>query len=175
MVFEIREACLADAELIADISRQTFYDTFAEHNTKADMDMFLNEQFTKEALMAEVGKPENIFLLAYDEDNVAGYVRLIDNSTHDELPYVSTLEIARIYVLTPYIGKGAGHALMQACIHKAERMHKQILWLGVWEHNQRAIDFYTKYGFEKFSDHSFTLGNDIQNDWLMKYKVKNQK
>jgi ribosomal protein S18 acetylase RimI-like enzyme len=37
----------------------------------------------------------------------------------------------------------------------------------VWEHNQRAIDFYTRWGFEKFGDIDFLLGNDLQNDWMM--------
>ena len=44
-------AAKKDAELIADISRQTFYDTFAEHNTKEDMDKFMSEQFTRGRLM----------------------------------------------------------------------------------------------------------------------------
>ena len=72
----IRFATIADAPLIADMSRQTFYDTFAAHNTKEDMDKFMNEQFTKEALMNEVGKEGNTFLLAYGGEEPLGYVRM---------------------------------------------------------------------------------------------------
>ena len=36
-----------DAATIADLSRRTFYDTFAPHNTPENMDMFLNTQFTR--------------------------------------------------------------------------------------------------------------------------------
>ena len=50
----VRIATISDAELIADMSRQTFYDSFATFNSKEDMDKFLNEQFTKEALIKEV-------------------------------------------------------------------------------------------------------------------------
>jgi len=49
---------------------------------------------------------------------------------------------------------------------------KEIVWLGVWEKNNRAISFYKKWGFEKFGEHSFTLGDDIQNDWLMKKELE---
>ena len=52
----IKEATAADAALIADLSRQTFYDSFAADNTKADMDKFLNETFTREKLIEEVGR-----------------------------------------------------------------------------------------------------------------------
>ena len=38
----------------------------------------------------------------------------------------------------------------------------------MWEKNQRAIDFYKAFGFEKFDETRFLLGKDIQNDWLMK-------
>lgn len=72
----IRLAMQEDAELIADLSRQTFIDTFAPQNTKEDMDLFMNERFTKEALMKEVGAEENIFLLAFINDVVAGYARM---------------------------------------------------------------------------------------------------
>jgi hypothetical protein len=69
----VREATVADAEILADLSRETFYETFAADNTKEDMDKFMNEQFTREALMKEVGAEENFFLLAFADDEVAGY------------------------------------------------------------------------------------------------------
>lgn len=57
----IRIASKDDAELIADLSRDTFYETFIKQNSKVNMDKFMNEQFTKKALMEEVGSPNNIF------------------------------------------------------------------------------------------------------------------
>jgi diamine N-acetyltransferase len=164
----IRYATIDDAEMIADISRQTFYDTFASENTAGDMDKFMNEKFTKEALMKEVGAPGNIFFMAVDDDKVLGYVRMRDNQSIPELPGKNVIEIARIYAAANAIGKGIGKMLMQKCIDIAVEMKKEIIWLGVWEKNQRAIDFYTQWGFEKFGTHIFLLGDDPQTDWLMK-------
>ncbi len=59
----IRKATAADAGMIADLSRQTFYDSFAADNTPGDMDKFMNEQFTREILMAEVTAPDSIFFV----------------------------------------------------------------------------------------------------------------
>jgi ribosomal protein S18 acetylase RimI-like enzyme len=42
------------------------------------------------------------------------------------------------------------------------------MWLGVWEKNFRAQKFYEKWGFEKFSEHVFLMGDDPQIDWLLK-------
>jgi ribosomal protein S18 acetylase RimI-like enzyme len=167
----VRFATDIDAALIADLSRQTFYETFAADNTKEDMDRFMNEQFTKEALMKEVGAPGNIFLLAFDADIPVGYVRMRENNIPPELDDKNALEIARIYATTDSIGKGVGRALMEKCISIALELKKTTVWLGVWEKNERAIQFYTKWGFSKFADHDFVLGNDKQNDWLMKKKL----
>jgi diamine N-acetyltransferase len=168
---EIRFASGEDAALIADMSRQTFYETFAADNTKEDMDKFMNEQFTKEALMKEVGAPGNIFLLAFDAGTPVGYVRMRENNIPPELEDKNAMEIARIYATTNSIGKGVGRALMEKCIAIALELKKTTVWLGVWERNERAIRFYAKWGFEKFADHDFVLGNDRQNDWLMKKKL----
>ncbi len=170
-MLNIKMATNADAELIADMSRKTFYETFVSQNTKENMDKFMNESFTKEALMKEVGEPGNIFLLAYDEKEPAGYVRMRENNNPPELGNRNSIEIARIYAATNAIGKGVGKTLMQKCIEIAQEKKKDVLWLGVWEKNNRAIDFYIKWGFEKFSTHIFMLGDDPQTDWLMKKEL----
>ena len=167
----IRMATKEDGELIADMSRQTFYDTFAPYNSKQDMDKFMNEQFTRDMLIQEVGAPGNIFLLAYEGENPVGYARVRENNNPPSLGSSNAIEIARIYAVSSSIGKGIGKLLMQRCIDIAKEKETEFVWLGVWEKNQRAIDFYIKWGFEKFADHDFILGNDAQKDWLMKKKL----
>lgn len=171
MELTIRLATKKDAALIADLSRQTFYETFAATNTPQDMQKFLNLQFTKGRLMLEVGVPENIFLLAYHQNKVAGYVKLRDGRTPKQLQHIPALEIARLYAVTDMIGKGVGKLLMQTSIDIANEKGKQVVWLGVWEKNQRAIDFYYKWGFEKFGEQDFWLGDDLQRDWIMKKQL----
>jgi len=163
----IREGTITDAEMIADMSRQTFYETFIADNRKEDMDKFMNEQFTREALIREVGSPGNIFLLAYADEEPVGYARLRE----EEAEIANSIEVARLYADAKMIGKGVGKALMEACISTAISLGKQAIWLGVWEKNERAIKFYQKFGFEKFSEHDFLLGNDLQRDWLMQKEL----
>ncbi len=164
----IRYATIEDAEMIADLSRQTFYETFGFRNTKENMDMFMRSTFSKEILMDEVADPANIFILAMDAEKAVGYAKLktesFNSGVHGKLP----LEISRIYVLNTHLGAGIGPELMRKSIFTAKDMKCDVIWLGVWEKNPRAIAFYTKWGFEKFGEHPFQLGEDIQTDWLMK-------
>ncbi|HTQ66232.1 MAG TPA: GNAT family N-acetyltransferase [Puia sp.] len=168
----IRLADQKDAELIAEMSRQTFYDTFASVNTKENMDKFLREQFTKEKLMAEAGAPGNFFLLAYLNQEPQGYLHLKKSVNPEELQNLAAIEIGRIYAVQKAIGRGVGSSLMQAAIDFAQIKNEEVIWLGVWEHNQKAIKFYLKWGFEKFGEHLFMLGDDPQTDWLMKKNLR---
>lgn len=168
----IRYATAMDANLIADLSRKTFYDTFAAVNTKEDMDKFMNEQFSREGLIKEVNDGDGIFLLAFDGGEAVGYARLREGERRKEFMSQSSIEIARIYAKQTAIGKGVGNALMQECIRIAKEMNRTIIWLGVWGKNERAIAFYSKWGFVKFAEHDFILGNDVQVDWLMWRTVK---
>jgi diamine N-acetyltransferase len=167
-MINIRIATAEDADLIADLSRTTFYDSFARFNTKENMELFMNEQFTREKLLEEPGMPGNIFLLAFLDEELVAYARLRESANPPGLENVSVIELARIYAVKQVIGKGAGSALMKQCIELSIKNNKQVLWLGVWEHNHPAIDFYTRWGFEKFGEHEFILGTDVQTDWLMK-------
>jgi diamine N-acetyltransferase len=167
----IRLASKTDAILVATLSRETFYDAFAKDNTKENMELFMTESFTQEALEKEVEDGDGIFLLAYIKDRPAGYARLREENRENIMADVKAIEIARIYATQDSIGKGVGAALMQQCIQIAKEQKKEWIWLGVWSENQRAIAFYEKNGFYKFGEHTFMLGTDAQTDWLMKKQL----
>jgi diamine N-acetyltransferase len=64
-------------------------------------------------------------------------------------------------------GKGIAQDLMNAGIEEMRRHGSDVVWLGVWEHNPRAIAFYKKIGFIEVGDHVFPLGSDLQRDIVM--------
>ena len=131
----------------------------------------MKEQFSRELLISEVGVPSNTFLLAYLGPELAGYVKLRDGETPKELKGQKALEIARLYAAKEMIGKGIGKLLMHHSIQIAKGQKKDVIWLAVWTENDRAIKFYTQWGFEKFSHQLFLLGRDLQKDWLFKKAV----
>ena len=164
----IRFATEDDAELIAEISHRTFYETFAAQNSKENMDMHMAQYYAEEKIRAELKDPFSIFLLAYDDTRLAGYAKMNEHVKEESKELESPIEIERIYAVKEMIGKGVGKKLMEKCLAIANEKNKKTVWLGVWESNERAIEFYTHWGFEKFSEHNFPVGNDPQKDWLMK-------
>ena len=167
----IRTATIADAPILVQIGAQTFFETFAEQNSKEDMDKYLKETFALEKIISEIENRSFSFLLATDNNQIVGYAKLREDINGKYFKETNTFEIERIYVLKSHLSKGVGATLMQSSIDFAERLGFKIIWLGVWENNSRAINFYKRWGFKSFGTHVFILGNDPQTDILMKKEI----
>jgi diamine N-acetyltransferase len=165
--FVIRNAVTADVPLLQMLGRKTFSDTFADFNTAENMNMYLDKNFATDKINQELHEPAAEFMLIYDGDACAGFARIRKGNQTDGVAG-RAMEIERLYVVKEYIGKNVGALLMEECLRRAADGGFEVVWLGVWEHNARAIRFYEKFGFVKFSDHVFMLGDDAQTDWLMK-------
>lgn len=167
----ISEVGLEQVEELQFISRKTFYDSFSHENTEADMQKYLNEDLSLETLRSEILLPDSEFYFATVNQQVVGYLKLNTKQAQTDLIDQNSLEIQRIYVLKEYHGKSVGQALYQKALEIAFAKQVDFVWLGVWENNLRAIKFYEKNGFEVFGKHAFLLGNDLQEDLLMKRKM----
>ena len=60
---------------------------------------------------------------------------------------------------------------MNFALDFASEKKYEMMWLGVWEHNEKAKAFYKKFGFEDTGfNHLFPIGNTPQTDnWLIKF------
>ena len=164
----VRTCNAKDVDTLVSLGIKTFRDTFDEFNNADDMIRYINNTFTKKIIEQELKQPGTVFFLAFDGWEAVGYAKIRSSNAPPGLGETSTLEIERLYSHRHYIGKRVGHLLMQTCLAYARKKGVRTLWLGVWENNARAIAFYKKNGFSRFSEHAFMLGNDAQTDWLMK-------
>ena len=152
------------------ISRQTFIETFGAANTEEDMQKYLSVNLSLEQLKKEWQQAGTTFYLLGDEVEWFGYLKLNRGEAQTEF-FENTLEIERIYLLNDKKGKGWGYFMFQKALDVAKACKAEKLWLGVWEHNHKAIHFYEKLGMTVFGKHEFLLGNDVQTDLLMEWVV----
>ncbi|REC78446.1 GNAT family N-acetyltransferase [Chryseobacterium elymi] len=164
----INKAGIRDLETIQNIGRQTFSETFAESNSEEAMKTYLEESFSTEKVNSELTNPNSHFFIAWEEDIPVGYLKLNSGEAQTELKDETSLEIERIYVKKSHHGQKVGQLLYDQALETARSLNKSYLWLGVWEENLRALQFYRKNGFEEFGTHTFRLGNDDQTDLMMK-------
>jgi len=161
-----------DIYRLQQIGRQTFLETFSSVNTEENMKTYLEESFSMIKLKAELEDNNSEFYFAELNNNIIGYLKLNWGKSQTEIQDENTLEIERIYVLKDVYGKNIGQLLFQKAMDIAVQKKVNYVWLGVWEENLRAINFYKKNGFSEFSKHIFCLGNDEQTDIMMKLEMK---
>jgi len=167
----IIKATINDTEKLQKISRQTFLETFSAGNTDENMQKYLDESLSKTKLTTELDDQNAEFYFATLDDNVIGYLKINFGQSQTELQDDKALEIERIYVLNDYHGKAVGQILYDKAIQIARQKNADYIWLGVWEENHKAINFYRKNGFVEFDKHIFKLGYDEQTDIMMKLKL----
>lgn len=166
--FLIKECCLQDVENIKYISEKTFYETFADVNTKEDIEKYIKENLSFEQLESEFKNDGSKFFLVENNKKIVAYMKINFDKAQTEIAHPNSLEVQRIYVLQECKGKQIGKRLIHKAIEIGRKNNLNYIWLGVWEHNINAIKFYEKQGFRKFDSHIFKLGKDEQTDNLMK-------
>ncbi len=158
---------------LQEIGRQTFYETFSESNTEENMRNYLENGFSINKITTELNDENAEFYFAKIDQKVIGYLKLNFGQSQTELKDDKALEIERIYVLKEFHGQKVGQILYNKAIEIAKQKNADYVWLGVWEENPRAINFYKKNGFVEFDKHIFKLGEDEQTDIMMKLKLTN--
>lgn len=166
--FTMRPALPEDAAALAELAERCFCQTFAAANTPQNMDMHC-ARFYGEAMQAEeIADSELLTLLADCAGALIGFAQLrLATPPPFEVAALRPAELQRLYVDQSRHGRGVAQALLQAGLAAVTGRGCDLCWLGVWEHNPRAIAFYRKFGFATAGEHVFLLGEDPQRDLIM--------
>ncbi|AEI51613.1 GNAT family N-acetyltransferase [Runella slithyformis] len=167
----IRLAQRSDAQALCALMKQTFMDTYASFNTPENMQLHIASHFALAQIQTELQEEDVQYLVIEHWAELIGFAKLVQNHSAKGLEDKITVEVARIYVAKAYHGQRLGAQLMQDCLNRAKGLGAETVWLGVWEHNPKAIRFYEKMGFQRFGEHVFMLGTEVQNDFLLKKEV----
>ena len=173
MELELRKCALSDLENLVWISKKTFVSTFEKDNDPKDFKQYVEFAFNEKKIKDELLNPASHFYFVFEADQLIGYLKLNEAKAQTDVQDESSIELERIYVLKKHQGKRAGRWMLEKAIQWSRNQEGICyIWLGVWEHNTKAIQFYERNGFRKFSEHSFFIGKDEQIDWLMRLDFK---
>ncbi|HJT98951.1 MAG TPA: GNAT family N-acetyltransferase [Rhodanobacteraceae bacterium] len=164
----IRRGGAADAAALAVFASRTFVDTFGPHNTPEDLRSHLASAFGVEQQTRELVDPDTVTLLAEAGGALLAYAQLRRKALPACVTQERPVELHRFYVDRRAHGRGVAQRLM-ATVRETAASHfgAKHLWLGVWEHNPRAIAFYAKCGFADVGSHDFFVGADRQRDRIL--------
>lgn len=172
MEIQIRLVSLREVAELKALARTAFAQTFTDHNQPENVEKYLDESFTIEKLTEELNNKNSQFFFALVNNKPVGYLKVNVRDAQTELKDDGGMELQRIYVLQDFHGKSVGQALFEKAKSLAIEGGYPYLWLGVWEENHRALNFYRRNGFIPFDKHIFKMGDEEQTDWMMKLEFK---
>lgn len=168
MEITIRKCNDQDLDQLRALAVETFKNNYQHKNKPDNFKSYLEKAFNKARLLEELKDPQSDYFFVIHQDELIGYLKLNIDEAQTESKGPNALEIERIYILKTYQGKGLGRKLLNFTIEQCRDKNKQFIWLGVWENNPDAIQFYERCGMKKFGEHVFQLGDEAQTDYLMR-------
>jgi len=171
-MIEIIACTVADLSTLKQLALTTFVHSFGHQNTPENMAIYTRKAFSDENVLLELSNPDSQFYFAHYQGEAIGYLKVNFGPAQTDLKEASGMEIERIYIKASFQGQRIGAQLFDFAQQLANTKQMSYIWLGVWDQNQRAIQFYEKQGFTAFDTHAFYLGNDRQTDILMRKDLK---
>lgn len=133
-----------------------------------ELQKYLLETYSESNIAAELKRPSTTFVVAIEDDDLAGFMQLTHNASEPCIDDVkSKIQLQRLYVSEKHQGRGIGKELMARAEAEARALGIENIWLASWELNPKAERIYEKAGFEKVGSMKFMLGDAELKDWVM--------
>jgi ribosomal protein S18 acetylase RimI-like enzyme len=166
MMITYRDASPPDAAALDCIFDTSFCDTFAHLYRPEDLNAFLSgfgvadweEQLKDQAYAFRVGEADG---------EPVGYIKLGPMKLPVETDRRALL-LDQLYILKDHHGVGIAHGLMDWALAEARRRGAEELYLTVYVDNHRARRFYDRYGFEAVGRYDFMVGEQADQDIIMR-------
>ena len=164
-----RDATAADLPEIDRTFRDVFRETFEHLYRPEDLAAFF-AQFTPEAWQGEFNDPGYHFRIAEAYGEIAGFLKLGPSALPVETEK-RVIELRQIYIRNAFHGAGLAKALTDWAIGEARRQGFEELYLTVYVDNHRARRFYQRYGFEEIGPYAFMVGEQADEDIIMRLSL----
>lgn len=159
-MLNIRQATISDVGIISALGITTCYEAYFELDPSRDLADYCMNFFSLEQIKTEMEDANSTFLIAEFDEKAVGYAKLREGKKIECMRGKNAIEIQRIYILEKMKGKRIGAELVNRCIEIGKEKGYEMLWLGVWEKNLKAIKFYEKIGMKNVGITDFSDGKN---------------
>ncbi len=164
-----------DALDITELSRKTFIETYYEASNTNQIQVlkYIDAYLTLDVIKSELQDPQNLFYVAKKGIQSVGFLKLNGQHQPKGIPDKKCLRITKLYVLNEFHGLHIGKQFVDLSKDLAAKEQYQVLWLEVWQHNAKAIQFYQHAGFVVYETCMFDYFEEPEPDFLMRYDLYN--
>jgi ribosomal protein S18 acetylase RimI-like enzyme len=156
----IRNADLADVNLISTLAITTCYEAYFELDPSHDLANYCINFYSPTIIENELNDEKSTHIIAEINGKAVGFAKLREGKKIECLQDKNAIEIQRIYVLEKLKGQNIGKNLLEKCCEIGTEKGFETIWLGVWEKNVKAQKFYEKIGMKQIGITDFSDGKN---------------
>lgn len=171
MMMYMTEVSQNEITELSEVAYHTFVDTFKGSSDWDDLVQYAQSAFSEATLLAELQTDTSMFYVCKDEGRIVGYMKLNVGEAQTEYRGDDALEIQRLYLSDTVQGRGYGSQLFDRAIEEAQQRGKKKVWLGAWEENDKALQFYKYKGMVVVGEHHFIMGDTTDTDLILELDV----
>jgi ribosomal protein S18 acetylase RimI-like enzyme len=174
-----RVATPADADEVAAVAARTFALACPPSTTAEAIAEHVRTVLSPARFRAHLADPAHRVVLAEVDGRAVGYTMVVaappaDPDVAGALRLRPVIELSKVYVEAGHHGVGVARPLMAETLRIARELAGEVgreaeagIWLGVNEHNARALRFYERSGFRIVGTRSFRLSDAVETDHVM--------
>ena len=146
----LRPAQPEDALCLSVLAMQVFLDTYATQGIRPEIAREVLSGYSQATFTAAMDDPKSRLCVAERSGHLVGFAQVTLGATHELAPAGQQAELLRLYVQEPFTSKQVGTQLLIRAEQLAMEGGASVLWLTPWVHNDRALAFYLRRGYEDF-------------------------
>ncbi len=167
---EIFRASRVHLAELATLAQLTFIESHGHSAAAEDLEYYRQRSLSESFFDRDLQVVHHHYYLLRVDDALAGYSKLVLDTSHPEIPSPMVAKLERIYIRSEWHGSGVGRMLFNYNLNLAAEMGQKGIWLYVWKENLRALTFYGKQGFEILGHHDFEISPHHSNPNYLMYK-----
>ena len=158
--FQIRNADKTDVHVISTMAHAIWPDTYSQILSPPQLHYMLNLLYSEDSLRKQMDEGHH-FLIALSNAETVGF------ASYSHANKVGVFKVHKLYVHPMLHGHGFGKKILDRIVKDVTPKGAVALQLNVNREN-RAINFYEKYGFKKVGEEDIAIGEGyFMNDFVM--------
>lgn len=164
----IRSAVVSDVPRLSVLYRTVYIDTYALDGVTTEFTNFMEDKFSHARLERSISANPEHTIVATFRGNLVGVAELeLDRPC--PVGELVAPELAKLYVLNRFKGKGIGKRLLQQVENLLRNNGHPKLWLWAYAVNDHALEFYKRNGYLDIGNAFFKMTeNEYENRVLVK-------
>ncbi len=159
----IIRATSEDYQLLTELGKTSFIESHSSSALAEDINNYVAAKYTWDILKQELADCNNIYHIIFYKGQPAGYSKIILNVPYNEIAPANFTKMERLYLLQEFYDLTLGYELLQFNIGLSKANEQAGMWLYTWKGNDRAVEFYTRAGFEVIGSHDFKISENHAN------------